>query len=67
MVSNESSFLPAVLIIPSIGLPPNGKFHIDLDPTVLAFKNQSIKGTLVASLQDVDETLEFARRGMRFQ
>lgn len=48
----------------SIGLPPAGKFHIDLDPTALVFRNQSIQGTLVSSAQEIDETLEFARRGM---
>ncbi|KAF4618005.1 hypothetical protein G7Y89_g15000 [Cudoniella acicularis] len=52
------------LISGSIGLPPAGKFCIDVNPTVLAFKNQSIKGTLVAGLQDVDETLDFAKRGL---
>lgn len=46
-----------------IGLPPSGKYHIDLDPTQLVFRNQSLKGTLVSSLADVDETLDFARRG----
>jgi alcohol dehydrogenase, propanol-preferring len=52
------------LIISSIGLPPDGKFHIDINPSVLAFKNQSVKGTLVAGLGDIDETLDFARRGI---
>lgn len=47
----------------SIGLPPAGKYHIDLDPTPLIFRNQSIQGTLVASLQDIEETLDFAARG----
>lgn len=47
----------------SIGLPPAGKFHIDLDPTSLVFRNQSIQGTLVSSAQEIDETLEFASRG----
>lgn len=46
-----------------IGLPPAGKFHIDLDPTSLVFRNHSIQGTLVGSQQDVDETLDFAARG----
>lgn len=46
-----------------IGLPAHGKFHIDLDPSRLVFRNQSIKGTLVSSMADVDETLDFARRG----
>ena len=48
-----------------IGLPPTGKFHIDLDPSSLIFRKQSVKGTLVSSLGDVDETLDFARRGGR--
>jgi len=47
----------------SIGLPTAGKFHIDVNPSILAVKNQSVKGTLVSGLADVDETLEFARRG----
>ncbi|KAL6252662.1 hypothetical protein RBB50_000381 [Rhinocladiella similis] len=46
-----------------IGLPPDGKYHVDLDPSSLIFRGQSIKGTLVSSMADVDETLEFARRG----
>lgn len=46
-----------------IGLPPAGKYHIDLDPTALVFRNQSLMGTLVASQEDVDETLDFAARG----
>lgn len=48
----------------SIGLPPAGKFHIDVDPTQLSFKNQSIRGTLVSGMADVDETLNFASRGL---
>ena len=36
---------------------------MDVDPTQLAFKNQSIRGTLVSGMADVDETLDFARRG----
>jgi len=50
-------------VVMCIGLPPAGQFHIDLDPTTLIFRNQSIKGTLVSSLGDLDETLEFAARG----
>ena len=46
-----------------IGLPPAGKYHIDLDPTQLVFRNQSIQGTLVGSLKDIDETLDYAKRG----
>lgn len=29
----------------------------------MAFRNQSVQGTLVSNMADVDETLEFARRG----
>lgn len=50
-------------VVMCIGLPPAGSFHIDLDPTTLIFRNQSIKGTLVSSLGDLDETLAFAARG----
>ncbi|ORY11920.1 chaperonin 10-like protein [Clohesyomyces aquaticus] len=47
-----------------IGLPPAGKFHIDLDPTALIFKKWSVQGTLVSSMRDVDKTLDFAKRGL---
>jgi len=47
-----------------IGLPPAGQFHIDVNPSALISKNQSIKGTLVSGLVDVNETLDFARRGL---
>lgn len=46
-----------------IGLPPDGKYHIDLTPNILSFHNQSVKGTLVSSMGDVDETLQFASWG----
>lgn len=49
-----------------IGLPPAGQFHIDVDPSRLVFSNQGIKGTLVSPLNDIDEALDFARRGRRF-
>lgn len=47
-----------------IGLPPAGKYNMEVNPSDLAFRNQSIKGTLVAGMADVDETMDFARRGM---
>ena len=50
-------------VVMCIGLPPAGQYHIDLDPTSLIFRNQSIKGTLVSSLGDLDSTLDFAARG----
>lgn len=46
-----------------IGLPPAGQFDITLPPAALIFRGQSIKGTLVSSLGDLDKTLEFAARG----
>ncbi|CZR50301.1 related to alcohol dehydrogenase, class V [Phialocephala subalpina] len=46
-----------------IGLPAAGKFHIDVDPTHMVFRGQSVKGTLVGSMAEIDETLDFARRG----
>ncbi|KAH6647379.1 alcohol dehydrogenase 1 [Truncatella angustata] len=50
-------------IVMCIGIPPTGEFHMNVNPSVLLFRNQSIKGTLVSSLADVAETLEFAVRG----
>ena len=47
-----------------IGLPPAGKYNMEVNPSTLAFRNQSIKGTLVAGMADVDETMDFARRGI---
>lgn len=47
----------------SIGLPPKGEFHIDVNPNSLIFANQSLRGTLVSPLCDIDETLDFAKRG----
>ncbi|KAJ4369300.1 chloride channel [Didymella sp. IMI 355093] len=47
-----------------IGLPPAGTQHIDVDPNQMCFKKQSIQGTLVSSMADVDKTLDFAKRGM---
>ncbi|KAH7084602.1 alcohol dehydrogenase 1 [Paraphoma chrysanthemicola] len=47
-----------------IGLPPAGQNNIVVPPAALVFRNQSIKGTLVGPLADVDEVLQFARRGI---
>ena len=49
-------------VVMCIGLPPAGSFHMDVDPSTLIFRGQSIKGTLVSSLGDLDETLQFAAR-----
>jgi D-arabinose 1-dehydrogenase-like Zn-dependent alcohol dehydrogenase len=47
-----------------IGLPPAGTLHVDVDPNQMCFKKQSVQGTLVSSMADVDKTLDFARRGL---
>jgi D-arabinose 1-dehydrogenase-like Zn-dependent alcohol dehydrogenase len=47
-----------------IGLPAAGTQHIDVDPGQMCFKKQSVQGTLVSSMADVDKTLDFARRGL---
>jgi len=47
-----------------IGLPPSGQLHIDVDPNQMCFKKQSVQGTMVSSMADVDKTLEFAKRGL---
>lgn len=47
----------------SIGLPPKGRFHIDVDPTQLILLNQSIHGTFVGGKTDIEAALEFARKG----
>ncbi|KAJ4294149.1 hypothetical protein N0V90_007839 [Kalmusia sp. IMI 367209] len=47
-----------------IGLPPAGQLHIDVDPNQMCFRKQSIQGTLVSSMGDVDKTLQFAKRGL---
>ena len=47
-----------------IGLPPAGTLHIDVDPAQMCFKKQSVQGTLVSNLADVDKTLQFAQRGL---
>jgi propanol-preferring alcohol dehydrogenase len=53
-------------IVMCIGLPPTNQVGIDLAPSSLIFRNQSIKGTLVSNMADVDETLKFAQRGIQY-
>jgi alcohol dehydrogenase, propanol-preferring len=62
--SIQSHFVVLVTEFSSIGLPPAGQFNMEVNPAQLAFKNQSVKGTLVAGLGDVDETLDFAKQGL---
>ncbi|OQO12222.1 hypothetical protein B0A48_02863 [Cryoendolithus antarcticus] len=46
-----------------IALPPAGTITLGTDPNFFAFKNLSITGTLVGTMQDTAATLEYARRG----
>ncbi|KIX92187.1 uncharacterized protein Z520_12068 [Fonsecaea multimorphosa CBS 102226] len=46
-----------------IGIPAAGKFNLDIPPATLIYKGQSVMGTFVSSLVDIDETLAFACRG----
>ncbi|KAH7024598.1 alcohol dehydrogenase [Microdochium trichocladiopsis] len=50
-------------VVMCIGMPPKDQHKINLFPTSIIVRGQSIKGTMVSSLADVDATLEFARRG----
>lgn len=47
-----------------IALPPAGKVTLGTDPSFLIFKNVSIIGTLVGTMQDTAAALEYARRGL---
>lgn len=47
-----------------IALPPYGQVQIGADPSALIFKNVSIIGTLVGTMQDTAAVLEYARRGL---
>lgn len=47
-----------------IGLPPAGTLSINVEPGQMCFKKQSVQGTLVSSMGDVDKTLDFAKRGL---
>lgn len=46
-----------------IGLPPAGTLNMEIAPSSLIFRGQCIKGTLVSSLGQLDEVLDFAARG----
>lgn len=47
-----------------IALPPAGLITIGADPSLLAFKNMRIIGTLVGTMQDTAATLGYAKRGL---
>jgi D-arabinose 1-dehydrogenase-like Zn-dependent alcohol dehydrogenase len=37
--------------------------QVTVVPAAVVFRNQSVQGTLVNNMADVDETLDFAKRG----
>lgn len=47
-----------------IALPPAGTVNLGTDPNFFVFKNVSVIGTLVGTMQDTAATLEYARRGL---
>jgi len=50
-------------VVMCIALPPAGEHTMTVVPNAIIFRNQSVKGTLVSNMADVDETLQFAKRG----
>ena len=47
-----------------IGLPPKGSTTLGADPALFAFRNLTVKGTLVGSMRDTHMALDYARRGL---
>lgn len=47
-----------------IALPPSGVVQIGGEPSALIFKNLTIIGTLVGTMQDAACCLEYAKRGL---
>ncbi|KAF2147763.1 alcohol dehydrogenase [Myriangium duriaei CBS 260.36] len=47
-----------------IGLPAKGTVLLGEDPGVIAFRNLTIKGTLVGTMKDTSMALDFAKRGL---
>lgn len=47
-----------------IALPPAGTITLGTDPNLFVFKNVSVIGTLVGTMQDTAAALEYARRGL---
>ncbi|KAK5123143.1 hypothetical protein LTR85_003341 [Meristemomyces frigidus] len=47
-----------------IALPPAGAVTLGTDPNLFVFKNLSIIGTLVGTMQDTAAALDYARRGL---
>jgi len=47
-----------------IGLPSAGTVTLGTDPAVFAFRNLTVKGTLVGSMKDTHIALDYARRGL---
>jgi len=47
-----------------IGLPTAGTVTLGADPSLFAFRNLTIKGTLVGSMRDTALALDYAKRGL---
>lgn len=47
-----------------IGLPSAGTVTLGTDPSFFAFRNLTVKGTLVGSMKDTHMALDYARRGL---
>ena len=47
----------------AIALPPAGSITLGAEPADLIFRNLSITGSLVGTMQDSAAALEYARRG----
>lgn len=50
--------------IANLRTAPPGSTAIAHDPLYISLKNVTVKGTLVASMRDVSEALDLARRGI---
>ncbi|OCT49461.1 putative aldehyde dehydrogenase [Cladophialophora carrionii] len=46
-----------------IGVAAPGEYNINLDPARIVFRGQHVLGTLTSSLAEVDDALDFAKRG----
>ena len=47
-----------------IGLPARGSVVLGEDPNHLIFRNLTLTGTLIGSMHDTDQALQFAKRGL---
>ena len=60
---SAGSFNVSVFPIDIRRLGSTDHWKIEFPPAAIVFRNQTITGTLVSSLSDIDQTLDFAKRG----